>query len=791
MQHQHEPHAKNKSGCNHSSALDVSRNILMKDPVCGMDVDPIKAKYKVDYQGDKYYFCNIKCEIKFKDNPEKYLLRNQAPQQILINSDKIYICPMHPEVRQKGPGSCPICGMALEVEEINLNEEVNPELIEFSQRLKISIYLTVPLFLLAMSDLIPGQPLQHLIPTWIMTGIQFLLATPVVLWAGKPFFERGWISLKTKKLNMFTLISLGTGVAYLYSAIVAFFPHLLPDNLKNHGGMVALYFEAAAVIITLVLLGQVLELKARSQTGNAIKALLGLAPKTARKILNDGSEAEVLIENIMRGDHLRVRPGEKVPVDGKILEGQTSIDESMVTGESMPVEKNIGENVIGATINGTGSFIMEATKLGQDTLLSQIVSMVSKAQRSQAPIQKLVDKISQYFVPIVVFISAMTFFSWFLLGPDPAFTHALVNAIAVLIIACPCALGLATPMSIMVATGKGAKLGVLVKDASSFEKLKKIDTLIVDKTGTLTVGKPKLMQIEIFNNFSKDEVLLLSASVEHSSEHPLAQSIVQGAKDRNLSLSPVLDFESITGMGIKGKVNGKDVLIGNKKLLQKFNIDIVSLFERTNKFQKTGHGVMLVAIDNIAAGIIAVKDPIKESSIEAIKYFKEQGISVVMLTGDNQNTAQAVASEVGISQFKAEVMPDQKLDFIEKLQKEGKSVAMAGDGINDAPALAQANIGIAMGSGTDVAIQSAGITLVKGDLTGIVKAHKLSQNTMANIYQNLIFAFGYNALGIPLAAGVFFPYFGILLNPMMAGLAMSLSSVSVVFNALRLNRMKI
>ncbi|MDH4468944.1 MAG: heavy metal translocating P-type ATPase [Bacteriovoracaceae bacterium] len=763
---------------------------LVKDPVCQMDVDSNQTEFKFDYKKITYHFCSQKCEIKFKDNPEKFLITNisATPSN---NLEKIYTCPMHPEIKKPGPGSCPLCGMALETLVIGLEDGDNPELIDFNRRLKVSTLFTIPLFFLAMSDLIPGDTLQQFLSPKLMATFQFLLATPVVLWGGKPFFEKGLLSLKTKNFNMFTLIALGTGVAYIYSTAIFLFPHFIPVHLINHGRMMALYFEASAVVITLVLLGQVLELKARKQTGNSIKSLLNLAPKTANKILQSGPEEKILIENIKLGDQLRVRPGEKIPTDGKIVEGKTSIDESMVTGESIPVEKMMGENVIGATINGNGSFVMEATKLGADTLLSQIVNMVSKAQRGQAPIQKIVDRISQYFVPIVVCISLITFLLWFFLGPQPSIAYAIVNAMAVLIIACPCALGLATPMSIMVAMGKGASFGILFKDASCFEKIKKMDTLIVDKTGTLTTGNPRLIRIETLRNFPENELLSLCASLEFASEHPLSKAIVMESKDRKLPLSPVTDFESITGMGIKGKVNGKVVLIGNKNLFIKNKIHIDSIMKRAEEFQNTGHGVILVAIGDEASGILVVKDPVKESSMDAIKYFQDLGISVVMLTGDNPKTAEAIATEVGITEYRSEVMPEQKLKFIEDLQKKGKFVAMAGDGINDAPALAQSNIGIAMGNGTDMAIQSASITLVKGDLSGIVKAHKLGTATMRNIYQNLFFAFGYNALGIPLAAGVLFPSFGILFNPMLAGLAMSLSSVSVVLNALRLKYTKL
>lgn len=762
----------------------------VKDPVCGMTIDPSTAKGgKSTFEGQDYFFCNPKCKTKFDADPKTYLFKSEAPKEVsATEKDKTYICPMHPEVRQKGPGSCPICGMALEPEEVSLEEAENPELIDFTKRLKISIPLTIPLLLLAMSDLIPGQPIQHAIPAWINAGIQFILATPVVLWGGLPFFERGWASLKTRNFNMFTLIALGTGVAYLFSLIGTFFPSVFPESLRVHGGMVPLYFEAAAVITTLVLLGQVLELRARSKTGNAIRALLELAPKTAKKIHPDGSEEDVPVEHLHIGDLLRVRPGEKVPVDGEVTEGRSVIDESMITGEPIPVEKNQGDSVTGATVNGTGSFVMKATKVGSDTLLSQIVKMVSQAQRSRAPIQQLADKVSGYFVPAVVLIAVLTALIWFFVGPEPRLTHAIINAVAVLIIACPCALGLATPMSIMVGTGKGANLGVLIKNAEALEGMEKITTLVVDKTGTLTLGKPKLAIVKTMAGFDEKEALALVASLEKASEHPLAEAIVEGALERKLHINPVTNFESITGMGVKGTVQGRTVLVGNRKLLEKFGVDPSELSAIAKELQSTGHGAMLSAIDGKPAAVIAVKDPIKESSKPAIKYFHAKGIEVIMLTGDSRHTAEVVAREMGIDRVEAEVLPEQKNEVIKRLQAQGKIVAMAGDGINDAPALAQADIGIAMGTGTDVAMESASVTLVKGDLTGIVRAHRLSQATMKNIKQNLFFAFGYNALGVPLAAGILYPVFGVLLSPMIASIAMSLSSVSVVVNALRLGR---
>lgn len=708
-----------------------------------------------------------------------------------ISPDAFFICPMHPEVRQKGPGSCPICGMALEPEKITLDQEDNSELLDFTFRFKISLFLSLPLFFLAMSDLIPGQPVQNNFSPTVLVFIQFVLATPVILWAGFPILHRGWVSLKTLNLNMFTLIALGTMAAYVYSLVATFFPGLFPENFKMHGGMVGVYYEAAAVIITLVLLGQVLELRARHKTGNAIKALLQLAPKEARKINDDGSEVEVLITDIKVGDKLRVRPGEKVPVDGLVLEGRSVIDESMITGEPVPVEKIQGDKVTGATVNGAGGFIMEATRVGADTLLSQIVEMVSQAQRSRAPIQKLADTFSKYFVPIVVVVSMITAVVWFYLGPDPAFTFALVNMVSVLIIACPCAVGLATPMSIMVGTGKGATHGVLIKDAAALEAMGEINALMVDKTGTLTIGRPQLTEVIVEGEFKENEMLEMVASLEKASEHPLAESIVRGAQERGIKLKDAQNFETITGMGVKGVINGNVVLVGNKKLLSTNGVNPELLSQIAKTIQVEGGGAMLVAINGKPAGVIGVRDPIKETSKEAIEYFHKRGIKVIMVTGDNQVTANAVAKKLGIDEVRAEVLPEMKGEIVRNLQSQGLKVAMAGDGINDAPALAQAEVGIAMGTGTDVAMESAGVTLVKGDIMGIVRAHRLSQATMRNIKQNLFFAFIYNILGIPLAAGILYPSFGLLLSPMFASLAMSLSSVSVIINSLRLNKAKI
>lgn len=787
LNHNHQ-HSNEHSCCSTEPAASKTSS-LVKDPVCGMMIEPKSAKGgNFRYKDETFYFCNLKCKEKFQAEPEKYL--TEKPSVPADSKDAIYTCPMHPEIRQNGPGNCPICGMALEPEEISLEEEVNPELVDFTRRLKFSAILTIPLALLAMSDLLPGQPVQHAISGWALSWVQFLLATPVVLWGGLPFFERGLASIKNRSLNMFTLIAIGTGVAYVYSVIATLFPDLFPESLKVHSGLVPLYYEAAAVITTLVLLGQVLELRARSQTGNAIRALLGLAPKTARKVNPDGTESDIPLEHVHVGDHLRVRPGDKIPVDGNVIEGKSSVDESMITGEPIPVEKDSGSSVTGATVNGTGSFVMKATRVGSETLLSQIVKMVSQAQRSRAPIQKLADKVSSYFVPAVVVIALLSGFVWFFFGPEPAFTYAMVNAVAVLIIACPCALGLATPMSIMVGTGQGATHGVLIKNAEALETLEKITTLVVDKTGTLTVGKPRLALVKPLNGFNEVEVLAAAAALEKVSEHPLAEAVVAGAVEKGVTIDSVKNFESLTGMGLQGQVSGKKVLIGNKRLLDKFNVDSTELTAIAEDLQKTGHGVMLVAIDEKPAGVVAVRDPIKETTKEAISYFHQKGVEVIMLTGDSRHTARAVAEQVGIDRFEAEVLPEQKNEVIKKLQVEGKIVAMAGDGINDAPALAQAHVGIAMGTGTDVAMESAGVTLVKGDLLGIVRAHRLSQATMKNIRQNLFFAFIYNVLGVPVAAGVLYPVFGILLSPMLASLAMSLSSVSVIGNALRLRNFR-
>ncbi|MBT8117692.1 MAG: copper-translocating P-type ATPase [Gammaproteobacteria bacterium] len=698
-----------------------------------------------------------------------------------------YVCPMHPEVVQDHPGSCPKCGMALEPREA-ASEEDNPELTDMSRRFWVSAALALPVFILAMvADLAPQWlPGRFAMPT--VQWIQFLLATPVVLWGGWPFFVRGWQSVASWNLNMFTLIGMGVGVAWIYSAVALLLPGVFPLNMQHADGTVAVYFEAAAVITVLVLLGQVLELRARSRTNTAIKLLLGLAPNTARIVRAEGAEEDIPLDQVMPGDLLRIRPGEKVPADGVVTSGSTTVDESMVTGEPIPVAKAAGDALIGATVNGTGSVVMRAEKVGSDTLLAQIVRMVSEAQRSRAPIQKLADVVAGYFVPAVVLAAALAFVVWAMFGPEPRLAYAVINAVAVLIIACPCALGLATPMSIMVGTGKGATLGVLIKNAEALEVLEKVDTLVVDKTGTLTEGRPKLVRVQAGQDLDEDEVLRLAASLERASEHPLAEAVVRGAGERGIELAPADQFESITGHGVTGTIHGRPVALGNLKLMEKLSLAPGNWPAEAESGRKQGHIVMYVAVDGRVAGLISVADPIKASTPEAIADLHREGLQIVMLTGDSGITAQAVADKLGIDRFEAEVLPDQKAGIVRRLQAEGRTVAMAGDGINDAPALAQSHVGIAMGTGTDVAMESAGVTLVKGDLRGIVRARRLSRATMRNIRQNLFFAFVYNSLGVPVAAGVLYPFFGLLLSPMVAAAAMSFSSVSVIGNALRLRR---
>jgi P-type Cu+ transporter len=761
------------------------------DPVCGMTVDPNRAAGSYEYKGKTYYFCSKHCVHRFADNPEQFLKSVAPPTVQIQRPGQKYTCPMHPEIVRDAPGSCPICGMALEPVTLSLEDEENPELVDMNRRFWVCLFLAIPVFAIGMSDLIPGEPLQHRVGQSTLNWIQLALATPVVLWGGWPFFVRAWQSIVNRSLNMFTLIGLGVAVAYVFSLIAVLAPQLFPPSFRGHGGAVPVYFEAAAVITTLVLLGQVLELRARSQTGNAIRALLGLAPKTARCINADGREEDVSLEHVHVGDRLRVRPGEKVPVDGVILEGSSAIDESMVTGEPIPVEKGAGERVIGGTVNGRGAFVMQAERVGSETLLSQIVQMVAEAQRSRAPIQKLADVVSSYFVPAVVAIAVITFIVWSIWGPEPRMAYGLVNAVAVLIIACPCALGLATPMSIMVATGKGAQSGVLFKNAEAIEVLRKVDTLVVDKTGTLTEGKPKLVSVVTAAEIDEAMLLRIAASLERSSEHPLASAIVAGGEERGAKLVEAVAFDSITGKGVRGEVEGRQVLLGNRALLDEFKIDPGDLAAKAEALRADGQTVMFVVIDGKTAGLLGVADPIKSTTPDAIKQLHAEGIRIVMLTGDSRTTAEAVARKLDIDEVAAEVLPDQKVDIVKRFQSAGRVVAMAGDGINDAPALAQADVGIAMGTGTDVAMMSAEVTLVKGDLRGIARARVLSRATMLNIKQNLFFAFVYNSIGVPIAAGVLYPFFGILLSPMIAAAAMSFSSVSVIANALRLRRARI
>jgi Cu+-exporting ATPase len=748
-----------------------------------MSVDATKTPHHATHDGVAYHFCGARCRERFVADPRAFF--GPVPLAPPASEGREFTCPMHPEIVQRGPGSCPICGMALEPRTVVLaaDDAPNPELADMTRRLRMSALLTGPLFLLAMSDLLPGAPVQHALPQALLAWIQAALATPVVLWGARPFFERGWASLRSRHLNMFTLIALGTGVAYGYSIVAVLLPGWIPIR-SAHG--VPLYFEAAAVITTLVLLGQVLELRARSQTGSALRALLRLAPNTARRLASDGSEADVPLAGVRVGERLRVRPGERVPVDGVVVEGRSAVDESMVTGEPIPVEKGPGAKVTGGTVNATGSFVMRAERVGSDTLLAQIVRMVSEAQRSRAPIQRLADVIASWFVPAVMTVAALSFAVWMAVGPEPRLAHALVAAVAVLIIACPCALGLATPMSIMVGTGRGATAGVLIRDAEALEVLEKVDTLVVDKTGTLTEGKPRLVTVE-----GGDALLAMAASLERGSEHPLAAAIVQGAIDRGLVLCDAEDFRSSTGKGVTGRVRGHQVRLGNSTLLADLGIDAGGFGERAEDLRKQGQTVMFVALDGKVAGLLGVADPVKRSTPEALALLRKEGLRLVMLTGDSRTTAEAVARELGIVEVEAEVLPDRKSEVVKRLVAEGRIVAMAGDGVNDAPALASAHVGIAMGTGTDVAMEAAGVTLVRGDLRGIARARRLSRGVMRNIRQNLFFAFAYNVLGVPIAAGALYPLFGVLLSPMLAAAAMSLSSVSVIGNALRLRSLEL
>ncbi|HEY8367794.1 MAG TPA: heavy metal translocating P-type ATPase [Thermodesulfobacteriota bacterium] len=781
--------------------MDTSRVQTVVDPVCGMTIRPEEAAGTETFEGRTYHFCSRGCLDAFRTDPRRFAeetpeargeMREVPPAaRPPAAGGAEYTCPMHPEVRQPGPGACPRCGMALEPRTAGAAEEPNPELVDMTRRFRVSAVLTLPFVLLMIADLLPGEPLRRAVPAPLLSWGQLVLATPVVLWGGWPFFERAYRSIVSRSLNMFTLIGLGTGAAYGYSVVATVAPGLFPEGFASHGGQVAVYFEAAAVIVTLVLLGQVLELRARSRTSSAIRALLGLAPRVARRVRPDGTEEDVPLEAVQVGDRLRVRPGEKVPVDGEVLEGASAVDESMVTGESIPVEKTPGARVTGGTVNGTGSFVMRADRVGSDTLLARIVRMVSDAQRTRAPIQRLADVVSSYFVPIVVLVAAATFVVWALWGPEPRLAHGLVNAIAVLIIACPCALGLATPMSIMVGTGRGATAGVLIRDAEALETLARVDTLVVDKTGTLTEGRPEVQAVEAAPGFGEDDVLGQAASLEQGSEHPLAAAILAGARARGLSLAKPERFESVTGKGVTGRVAGREVAVGTAGLLAGLWVEAAPLANRAAALRREGHTVVFVAVDGRLAGLVAVADPVRRTTPEAIEQLRAEGVRLVMLTGDNRTTAEAVGRRLGIDETIADVLPDEKREVVRRLQAEGRVVAMAGDGVNDAPALAQAHVGIAMGTGTDVAMESAGVTLVKGDLRGIVRARRLSRATMRNIRQNLFFAFVYNALGVPIAAGVLYPAFGLLLSPIVASAAMTFSSVSVIANALRLRHVEL
>jgi len=755
------------------------------DPVCGMTVTIATAKHVSQQDGESVYFCSAGCKTKFEADPEKY--KDGPPAAEPMPEGTQYTCPMDPEIVQEGPGDCPICGMALEPMGIPpADAGPNPEAVDFTRRFWVGVVLSVPVLILAMGPFL-GLPIDKVIAPTTSLWIELVLATPVVLWSGWPFFKRGWKSIVTMNLNMFTLIALGVGTAYIYSLVATVFPGIFPDAFRNADGTVAVYFEAAAVIVVLVLLGQVIELGARERTGGAIRALLDLSPKTARIVHEDGTETEIPLEDVKVGDLLRVRPGDKVPVDGEVTDGLSSVDESMLTGEAVPIEKVPGEGLTGGTLNGTGSLVMKATRIGADTMLSQIVDMVAQAQRSRAPIQKLVDQVASYFVPVVVAIAVLAFVVWSIWGPNPPLAFALVAAVSVLIIACPCALGLATPMSIMVATGRGAQAGVLIKNAEALERFAKVGTLIVDKTGTLTQGKPVMTDIVATAGMDEDTLLALAGALERGSEHPLAEAIVTGAQERGLTLAKTTDFEAITGKGVRGTVSGKTVMLGNAKMLEEGGLEPGPARAQADAMRTQGKTAMFIAVDGALAGLVAVADPIKPSTPEAIEALRKEGLTIIMVTGDNAITAKAVADQLGIDEVRADVLPEGKAQIVKELQARGLHVAMAGDGVNDAPALAQADVGIAMGTGADVAVESAGFTLVKGDLRGLVRARRLSDATMRNIRQNLFFAFIYNAAGVPVAAGVLYPFFGILLSPMIAAAAMSLSSVSVITNALRLN----
>jgi Cu+-exporting ATPase len=770
----------------------VTMTNLVKDPVCGMKVNPGNAAATAEHNGRKYYFCCRPCAEKFQIDPLRYLEPKSSPEVSQAPAPCAgpveYICPMDPEVLSDKPGSCPVCGMALEPRTVTLEEPANPELDAMKRRYWFSLVLSLPVLIAAMGDMVAGHAL---FPGRTAVWIQFLLATPVVLWGGWPFFQRGWASLVSRNLNMFTLIAMGTGTAYLESVAATLVPGVFPESLRGHNGQPAVFFEAAAVIITLVLLGQVLEIRARQRTGSAIRALLQLAPKTARLVRPDGAEVDVALDRVRPGARLRVRPGEKVPVDGLVAEGSSSVDESMVTGEPVPVEKHAGARVTGGTLNGNGSFIMRADRVGADTLLARIVRLVSEAQRTRAPIQRLADRAASYFVPAVVFVSILSFVFWVWLGPSPRLAYALVNAVSVLIIACPCALGLATPMSIMVGMGRGATAGVLIKNAEALETLEKVDTLVVDKTGTLTEGKPVVSGLVALDPWTDQDLLRIAADLERGSEHPLAGAILAAAEQRGLPKGAAANFRSLPGLGVTGDVDGHAIALGNRGLIEKLGIDCSRFAARLDQLSPGAQSIVFVGIDGRPAGLLSVSDPIKKSAMEAVRQLHGEGLRIVMLTGDSRVTAEQVARELHIDEVRAEILPDGKGQVIKELQSRGRIVAMAGDGINDAPALAQAQVGIAMGTGTDVAIQSAGITLVKGDLRGIVRARKLSRATMRNIRQNLFFAFVYNTLGVPVAGGILYPLFGLLLSPMIAAAAMTFSSISVISNALRLRRLQL
>jgi Cu+-exporting ATPase len=762
------------------------------DPVCGMQVDPVMSKHRLDHAGTTYNFCSAGCRTKFEADPDKYLApKADTPAAAPAQADAIYTCPMHPQIRQKGPGSCPICGMALEPVEITAEVAPSHELADMTRRFWVGLVLALPVFILEMGGHIPALGLHRMVPPQISIWVQFALSTPVVLWAGLPFFQRGWASLVSQHLNMFTLIALGTGAAYLYSLVATFAPGIFPAGFHSMGGTVPVYYEAAAVIIVLVLLGQVLELRARERTGDAIRALLNLAPKTARRVRDDADDEVIDVAGVAIGDRLRVRPGDGVPVDGTVIDGSSAVDESMVTGESLPAAKAAGAKLIGGTVNGTGSLVMRAEKIGSDTMLARIVAMVAEAQRSRAPIQRMADMVAGWFVPTVLAVAVAVFAAWSVWGPAPSMSYALIAAVSVVIIACPCALGLATPMSIGVGVAKGAGAGVLIKSAEALERMEKVDTLVIDKTGTLTEGKPRVTHTVASPGLTEGDVLTMAASLERSSEHPLAAAIVAAAKEAGAASQEAADFASVTGKGVTGKFGGRSVGLGNAKLMADLGVNLGDLEAQADTLRLDGATALFVAIDGKPGGVIAIEDPIKPTTRAAIDELKAAGIHIVMLTGDNRTTAEAVARQLGIADVHADVLPEDKHRIVGELKKDGRVVAMAGDGVNDAPALAEADVGIAMGTGTEVAIQSAGITLVKGDLAGIARARALSRMTMRNIRQNLVFAFAYNVIGIPVAAGVLYPTFGILLSPVVAALAMSLSSVSVIANALRLRATKL